>query len=310
MRFGVHVAPQHCDIQQLKKTWLMAEALGFEWVSTFDHNVAATGELDGDCFEGLTTHAALATMTSRVRVGCLYYCSAFRNPGVLAKATMTIDHLSGGRAEVGLSAGWWQNEHEAFGFDFEPPDRRLGRLAETVEILRALFTGERLDYEGEFFTLHGAYCRPRPIQGRPRIWIAASGEEGACGQAGLELAGRMGDGWNLVFPSPEGLAAKLAVVLDSAPDPERLAIGVTLGLIDGRPNVGEALVRRFGRTADVMRHGTIAGTSAAMVNRLGEYADLGVDWAVVSLRAPFELDLLERFSAEVMPEFDSGGSTG
>lgn len=302
VKFGVHVGPQQCTIDDLRQVWRMGEELGFDWLSTWDHFYASTFPPEGPCFEGLTTHTALATLTTRPRVGSLVYCSAFRHPALLANAAVTIDHLSGGRLELGIGAGWQPEEHEAYGFPFDPPAVRLRRLAETVEIVRLLFTEDVVDYDGEFFTLKGATCDPKPLQAPPRIWVGAAGEK-----VGLKLAGRLGDGWNLVFPSPEEFARRLAIVKEHAPDPDRLAVGVNIGLIDcdGDDDIDAALRRRFGASADVVRPATLVGSPDRMAEHVARYVEAGAEWIVLALRAPFELDVLERFAAEVAPRFRS-----
>jgi alkanesulfonate monooxygenase SsuD/methylene tetrahydromethanopterin reductase-like flavin-dependent oxidoreductase (luciferase family) len=299
VKFGVHVGPQQCTIDELRQVWLRSEELGFDWISTWDHFYAATFPPEGPCFEALTTHAALATLTSRPRVGSLVYCAAFRHPALLANAAVTIDHLSGGRLELGIGAGWQPEEHLAYGFPYDPPAVRLRRLAETVEIVRLLWTEESVDYAGEFFTLKDARCDPKPVQSPPRIWVGAAGEK-----VGLKLAGRLGDGWNLVFPSPEEFARKLAVVKEASPHPDRLAAGVNIGLVDCEgDDVDAALRRRFGDAADVVKPATLAGSPDQMADHVTRYVEAGAEWIVLALRAPFELEALERFATQVMPRF-------
>lgn len=302
-KFGVHVGPQQCTITELRQVWQRAEELGFDWVSTWDHLYAATFPPTGPCFEAVTTHAALATLTSRPRVGSLVYCAAFRHPAVLANAAVTIDHLSNGRLELGIGAGWQPEEHEAHGIPYDPPAVRLRRLAETVEIVRALWTQDSVDYDGEFYTLRGATCDPKPVQTPPRIWVGASGEK-----VGLKLAGRLGDGWNLVFPSPEDFARKLAIVKEASPHPDRLEVGVNIGLVDCEDDaVDEALQRRFGAAAEVVKPATLAGSPDRMADHVARYVEAGAEWIVLALRAPFELDALERFATDVMSRFRPAG---
>ena len=121
MQFGVHSGPQDCTIAQLFELWERAEALGFDWISIWDHFYASQVPPERDCFEGIACHTALALRTTRVRVGSLVYCAGYRHPAVLANAGATIDHLSGGRFELGLGAGWHQGEFDGYGLPFEPP---------------------------------------------------------------------------------------------------------------------------------------------------------------------------------------------
>ena len=299
VRFGVHVGPQMCTMGELREVWATAESTGFDWVSVWDHFYPAPSPLDGDCFEAVACHAALAALTERVRVGSLVYSAGYRHPAVLANAATTIDHLSNGRLEFGIGAGWHQWEYDAYGLAFESPAIRLRRMAEAVEVIRLLWTQETTNYEGEFFTLTEARCNPKPLQTPPRIWIGASGE-----QLGLKLAGRLGGGWNTPFVSPEDFARKHEIVLAHAPHPDRLEVGVNLTFVDAPPGgVVDALKQRFGPVGEMMVDTALAGDAATLGARVQEYVDAGAGWVILALRAPFELDALTRFATDVMPSF-------
>jgi alkanesulfonate monooxygenase SsuD/methylene tetrahydromethanopterin reductase-like flavin-dependent oxidoreductase (luciferase family) len=299
VRFGIHVGPQHCTIDELRTMWSLAERLGFDWVSTWDHFYAATVPVEGDCHEAVTTHAALAALTSHVRVGCLVYSAGYRHPAVLANAGVTIDHLSGGRLEMGIGAGWHQPEYDAYGIPFERPAVRLRRMKEAVEIVRSLWTNETTDYDGEFFTMREARCDPKPVQTPPRIWVGASGE-----QIGLKLAGRIGDAWNTPFPSPTDFARKRDIVLANAPDPSTFLCGVNVGIVAAPDDqIDTVLKRRFGIAADFVRPGTLLGSPDRIAEHVAQYVDAGADWVILALRAPFEPEALETFITEVAPRF-------
>lgn len=299
-RFGVHAGPQMCTIDELRSVWATAERLGFEWLSIWDHFYPAPSPLEGDCFESVACHGALAALTSRPRVGCLVYSAGYRHPAVLANAGATIDHLSAGRLEMGIGAGWHLWEYEAYGIEFETPGVRLRRMAEAVQIVRLLWTQETTDFDGEFWTLRQARCNPKPLQTSPRIWVGASGE-----QLALPLAGRLADGWNVAFASPEDFARKLDVVRDNAPDPDRIEVGVNVGFIplSEDADVDEALRVRFGPRAEAVRPGALVGSPSQMADRVGRYVEKGAGWVILALRAPFDLEALETFASEVIPAF-------
>lgn len=298
-KFGVHVGQQDCTIEELREAWATAEQLGYDWISVWDHFYPSTLIETDPCFEAAACHAALAVTTTRPRVGCLVYSSGFRNPALLANSAVTIDHLSGGRLELGLGAGWYANEYEAYGYPFEAPAVRLRRLREYVEVVRALWTQDVVDHDGEFYTMRSARCVPKPVQSPPRIWIGAQGE-----RMGLRLAGEVGDGWNVAFHSPAEFGRKLEIVRSHAPDPDRLAVGVNVAFVpcdDDR--IEEELVNRFGATVEFARPGTLAGSPARMVDAVGAYIEAGAEWVVLAMRAPFDLDGLATFAEEVVPAF-------
>lgn len=295
--FGIHSGPQECSIQDLYELWDLGEALGFDWISIWDHFYAAQVPPDRDCFEGIACHSALAVRTSKVRVGSLVYCTGYRHPAVLANAGATIDHLSGGRLEMGLGAGWHDGEYKAYGLPFESPATRLRRLAESVEVIKLLWTEEVSNFHGEFYDLEEARCHPKPLQSPPRIWIGATGEKLA-----LPMVGRLADAWNTPYVSPEDFARKRAIVLEHAPAPERFVTGVNLGLVFAESDVDEELRRRFGATAPYIKPGTLCGSVAEIVDRIGQYQAVGADWINLGLRAPFDLAAIERFATEVLPQ--------
>lgn len=299
VQFGVHVGPQMCTMAELKQVWATAERLHFDWISVWDHFYPAPSPLDGDCFEGIACHSALAALTTRPRVGALVYSTGYRHPAVLANAAATIDHLSDGRLELGLGAGWHKWEYDAYGIPFEPPAVRLRRMAESIQCVRLLLTEEVANFEGEFFTLTDARCNPKPVQARPRIWVGASGE-----QIGLKLAGRHGDAWNVPFVGPDDFARKRSIVLDHAPDPDSFTTGVNLLYVPCAPDQVDAeLDARFGPLAEMMRPGALVGDVGAVTDRIGQYIDGGAEWVILALRAPFDLDALERFATDIAPAF-------
>jgi alkanesulfonate monooxygenase SsuD/methylene tetrahydromethanopterin reductase-like flavin-dependent oxidoreductase (luciferase family) len=304
VKFGVHTGLQQTSTAELRSVWSHAEALGFEWLSIWDHFYPSTIPLDDPCHEAVATHAALAVSTSRTRVGSLVYSAGYRHPAVLANAMATIDHLSEGRLEFGIGAGWHQAEYAAYGILFESPAVRLRRLQEAVEVIRALWSKPEVSYDGEFFTLRSAYCSPKPVQTAPRIWIGASGEK-----IGLPLAGRLGDAWNTPFPSPEDFVRKRQIVLEHAPNPDEFTVGVNVGLLGATEDgaVDQALRARFGPGADAVRPSTVAGSPSRMAHHVAKYVDAGADWVILAMRPPFELDALERFALEVTPQFQSSG---
>jgi alkanesulfonate monooxygenase SsuD/methylene tetrahydromethanopterin reductase-like flavin-dependent oxidoreductase (luciferase family) len=309
MRFGIHAGPQDCSITDLRRLWRIADQQGFHWCSVWDHlySVSDLNDPAKPAFEGVATMAALASETRRVRVGCLVFCVCYRSVGVLAKAAVTIDHLSGGRCELGLGAGWNEAEPRAFGFPFPAIGPRLDLLEESAIVLRRLFDGERVTFAGKQVQLTDALCEPRPVQPRLRLWIGGQGEKRM-----LRIVARHADGWNVPFLAPEVFAQRNQT-LDRWCEHERRAPQaitrtVNLGLAVGRDERAvahqeENLRLMFGPMTDFVRPGILVGTPRQVTDRIGEYQRAGAEWVILALRAPFDWDGLDLFVREVMPAF-------
>ena len=200
MRFGLDVAQQRMPWDELVRRVRLAEELGFDGVWGFDHFEPMYGEGPGETFEGMTTLAALAGVTSRVRLGLLVTGVTYRHPSVLAAQAITVDHASQGRLELALGAAWFEQEHRELGIPFPPLGERFDLLEDELEIVTRLFTGETVSYEGRRISLHDARMRPRPVQQpHPPIWIGGTGPRRT-----LPLAARFADVWH-GFGSPNSL---------------------------------------------------------------------------------------------------------
>jgi F420-dependent oxidoreductase-like protein len=290
--FGVHTGLQHTTADELRSVWQRIESLGFGWISIWDHFYGATGRPDdAACLEAVSMHAALACSTSRVRCGALVYSIGFRHPAVLAKAVTAIDQLSGGRADMGIGAGWAVVEYEAYGIPFPDVPTRLDQLEEGIQCLRGLLHDDVVSFSGRHFTLNEARNEPRPLQDRLPIWIGGGGERRT-----LKIAAAHADGWNVPFVSPETFAHKNGVLDEHCErvgrDPADIRRAVNLGLAFTE----ESLLAQFGSIAEHVRPGVLSGSDDEVVDRIGQYVDAGADQVNLALRAPFDLESLERFS--------------
>jgi alkanesulfonate monooxygenase SsuD/methylene tetrahydromethanopterin reductase-like flavin-dependent oxidoreductase (luciferase family) len=309
MRFGIHAGPQDCTIDDLRRLWRIADEQGFHWCSVWDHlySVSDLSNPAKPAFEGVATMAALAGHTCTVRVGCLVFCVGYRNPGVLLKAAVTIDHLSRGRCELGLGAGWNEAEFRAFGMPFLPIKDRLDQLEETAIVLRRLLDGERVTFHGKQVHVDDAVCEPRPVQERLRLWIGGQGEKRL-----LRIVARHADGWNVPFLAPEVWAARNAVLNDwcakERRDPQAIVrtcnVGLAIGADEARVRQQEdKLQLMFGGLTEWVKPGHLVGTPAQVRDRIGEYERAGAEWLILALRAPFDWEGLELFVRNVMPAF-------
>jgi alkanesulfonate monooxygenase SsuD/methylene tetrahydromethanopterin reductase-like flavin-dependent oxidoreductase (luciferase family) len=309
MRFGIHAGPQDCSLADLRRLWRVADEQGFHWCSVWDHlySVSDLSDPAKPAFEGVASMAALAAETRRVRVGCLVFCVCYRPVGTLAKAAVTIDHVSGGRCELGIGAGWNEIESRAFGVPFPGMRERLDHLEEAATVLRRLFDGERVTFAGRHVQMTDALCLPRPVQPRLRLWIGGQGERRL-----LRIVARHADGWNAPFLAPE-IYAQRARTLDAwcereGRDPRAVTRTINLGLAVG-PDEGavrrqeENLRLMFGPMTDLVRPGILVGTPEQVIDRIREYAAAGAEWVILALRAPFDWDGLDLFVREVMPAF-------
>jgi F420-dependent oxidoreductase-like protein len=298
MRFGVHAGLQNTTTDELRALWRRTEDHGFDWISVWDHFYAADATGSPVCLEAIATHTALALSTSRVRCGSLVYSVGYRHPAVLANAMATIDQLSGGRVTLGLGAGWHQGEYDAYGIPFPSPGVRLRQLDEAIQCIRGLLTQDVTTFEGEFFRLHDARCEPKPVQSRLPLWIGGGGE-----RVTMRLAARHADGWNVPFLPPDEYARKIGVLDDHCEregrDPAAITRAVNVGLAWDEQSV-EA---QFADLARFLRPGVLMGSAQEIVDRIGAYGDAGAEWVIVAIRAPFDVDGLDRLAGEVLPAF-------
>lgn len=192
MRFGLDVAQQRMPWDEVVGRVRFAEDLGFDGAWGFDHLQPMYGTGPGEAFEGMTTLAALAGVTSRIRLGLLVTGVTYRHPSLLAAQAITVDHASHGRLELSLGAAWFDKEHLELGIPFPPTAQRFDLLEDALEIVTRLFTGEVVSYDGRVVSLHDAQLRPLPAQRpHPPIWIGGNGPRRT-----LPLVARYADVWH------------------------------------------------------------------------------------------------------------------
>ncbi len=208
-----------------------SEELGFESIWLFDHLHTTPKPTDEITFESFTSLSALAALTSRVRLGHIVICTAFRNPALTAKMISTMDSISGGRMDLGIGAGWKRDEWLAYGYGFPETKERLARLGDDLEVITRMLAGDRHEhatYEGRYSSVSGAINVPKPIQ-RPRVPIMVGGNGP---NVTWRLAARHADELNLDGKSPDEVREALPVVRSRCEeigrDPHSLAISVNI----------------------------------------------------------------------------------
>jgi probable F420-dependent oxidoreductase len=298
---------------------IRAEELGFDsvWVSDhFFYSFARYGLETGylGSLEPLTTLAAVAAATDRVRLGPLVLCAPFRHPALLAKAVATLDRLSGGRFDLALGAGWLREEFDAFGYRFGTVGERFMVLEDTIAAVRRLLEGGPVTLENPTVHFDQAAIRPRPER-LPPIWVGGKG-----GPRLLRLAARSAHGWNTVWRmSPNAYASKVEDVRracdEAGRDPTTFRLSVGLYALLGEDEAAARAAFERGRAAapgsamdgddfDSWRGDTLSGTPAEVLDRVAAFEDLGVEELIVAPWVlPFaihEPDQVELFAREVI----------
>jgi F420-dependent oxidoreductase-like protein len=310
-RFGIQIEPQfgftYAEVADLAKE---AEHVGFTalWVS--DHLFFDAQSEYRNCLETWTLITALAPITTRLRLGTLVTCNSYRLPSILAKVAASFDHLSNGRLEFGLGAGWKEMEYQAYGIPFPPISTRLAQLEEAVQIIRLLWTEERASFTGMHYRLENAVCVPKPVQQPLKIWIGGMGEKKL-----LRLVAEHADGWN-VLPGvtlPE-VQRKLEVLQRHCD-----VVGRDFARIEKSLFIEACVVERqeelSRRTADVekvlgpmgaaalrmARAAGTAGTPERVAETLRRFQELGFDYFIVMFPYKQDREMLQRFAGTVIP---------
>lgn len=311
MQLRIFTEPQqgatYADLLAVAKA---TEDLGFDAFFRSDHYLAMGAEGLPGPTDAWTTLAGLARETSRIRLGTLVTPVTFRHPGVLAIQVAQVDEMSGGRVELGLGAGWFEREHEAYGIPF--PAKRFGLLTEQLEVVTGLWgtpLGERFGYAGEHYTLTDSPALPKPVQRSP-LDASRAGVPIIVGGSGPSrtpaLAARFAAEYNQSFPAFEDIEPRLDRVrqacADAGRDPESLVLSVALVLAAGRTD--DELARRaaaIGREPAELREHGLAGSPQEIVDRLSWLADLGITRVYLQTLDLHDLDHLALVADQVAP---------
>jgi alkanesulfonate monooxygenase SsuD/methylene tetrahydromethanopterin reductase-like flavin-dependent oxidoreductase (luciferase family) len=288
LRFGVFLPQLRMTFSEIDEKVSAAEALGYDSVWFMDH-LAAPGMPETDCLEAWTLASALAVRTERIRIGHLVLCNEFRHPALLAKMAATLDHISGGRLDLGLGWGSVPDEFDAFGIGYAPARVRAGRLKETLEVLKLLFTGERVSYKGDYFSLDGAVANPRPVQDPLPIHLGGAGEK-----LTLPLVAEHATWWNCPSYGIDRLA-ELRPLAGNA----RVSAQHPVGLVRSeseRATVEQQARRRFGAWG-----GLIVGDAEEVAAALSREVALGVELFVLQFHDFGDPASLEAFARDVIP---------
>ena len=296
MRFGAAFWAQRTTWPDLRDAVLHAEAVGFDTIWVDDHLLCDEGDWTDGKLEGWALLAALAAVTTRAQLGLLVAANTFRNPGLTAKLATTVDHVSGGRAILGLGGGWFEREHDAFGIDFGSGfGERLDRLAEAVPLIRRLLDGERVTHAGRWYAMHDALCEPRPVQAHMPILIGGAGPTKT-----LPLVARYADLWN-TRGTPDQLAdhdARLRVCCaEAGRDPGSIERTVYHNVVV-RPSVAEAVevwdgYRSVHQPPSGEDRPEVVGSAEEVAASFRAYADVGFRHSIWVFRSPFDVATMD-----------------
>ena len=314
---GIDPADQWTTMKDLAVHADSGEAWESIWV--YDHFHTTPEPSDQATHEAWSLMAGLGAVTSRVRLGQMCSCMSYRNPAYLAKVAATADHISGGRIEMGIGAGWYEHEWRAYGYGFPEARDRLGMLREGVQIFQQAWTQGVSSLDGKYYQVDGAICQPLPIQkGRSGIplWIAGGGEK-----VTLKIAAQYADYTNF-FGDPETFKAKSGTLAahcetvgrDFSEITRSSNFNVFIGETEAEardkveqayarisPALGEARTREW---LDGAAAGGLVGTPEQAVERLKTMEELGMTYAITYFAdAAYDRSSIELFESQVIPEF-------
>jgi F420-dependent oxidoreductase-like protein len=285
-----------------------------------DHYSSIAAPSERDALDAWATLAGLAARTRTLRLGTLVSPATFRHPSVLAKNAVTVDHISGGRVEVGFGAGWYEHEHTEYGFTFGERRERLERFAEQIEIVHRSWTQETFSFDGSHYRLEECRALPRPLQQpHPPLIVGGSGGRGT-----VEPAVRFADEYNTVSASAEGcrqLRSKLDAACEAAGrDPATLRFSLMTRIFVGsdraeaRERVRRALERERDDT-DVDAYvrenedAAVIGDVDEVAERLRELERAGVERVMLQHLVHEDLETVELLAAQVRPELERAGAS-
>jgi F420-dependent oxidoreductase-like protein len=272
VRFGIKTRPEHITWTQMRDLWVAADDIDlFESAWSWDHFYPLTGDLDGPNLEAWTSLAALAQATRRIRVGVQVTGIIYRHPAVLANMAATVDIISGGRLELGLGAGWNRKECDAYGMPLPPLKERFDRFDEGVQVIIALLSQERADFDGQYFTLTDARSEPKPVQRpHPPITIGGRGPKRT-----LLAAARWAQQWNAITETPEQWAALKQVLVAHCStigrDPAEIECSVNVMMRDASVGPAAQLAADyFEAGADLVIMNLPHGAAPSLLDELAE----------------------------------------
>jgi F420-dependent oxidoreductase-like protein len=293
-----------------------AEQAGFDAIWLYDHfHTVPTAQLE-TTFECWTSMAALARDTSTIKLGQMVTCNSYRPPSLLAKMASGVDVMSRGRLILGIGAGWYEHEYQAYGYEYPETPERLRMLREALQVIKAMWTQDRAEFEGKYYRVRGAINEPKPVQKpHPPIWIGGAGEK-----VTLKLVAQYGDACNF-NADVATVRHKLNVLREHCEtvgrDYDSVLKTIEFYTIHGDRREIDRVVadtaRRTGADEAYIRSWhPLSGDAERIAEIIGEYAEAGIQYFIVNVPNAFEGGVISRFAEEVFPKvgFRSAPSPG
>lgn len=303
VQFGVHIGAQNATVEELRALWKWLDAAGVDWISLWDHLYEAppAGGTQPH-FEAFSMLGALAVDTSRARIGCLVFCSQYRNIGVLMKGAISVDHLSGGRFELGMGSGWHDQEAAAFGIDFPSQGGRFKVLEGQLGAITKWRSGERVTQTTAGVQLTDASMVPG-VMGKMPLWIGGLGPKQT-----LRMAGAYADGWNAAYANPSqykelnGILDDWCVKAGREPSAVERSINLSYGLSnDDIGAVKSQLEKQWGAASERIISGSLLGRPEDAMEQIAPFIDAGAQMVNIAIRPPWNQELLAEYIENVLP---------
>jgi len=301
VRLGALCWNQYTDWPNLLEAGRRVDRLGYDSLWTWDHVYPIVGSHEGPMFEGWLTITAWAQATQRVRIGLMVVANTFRNPALTAKMATTLDHISGGRAILGVGAAWFETEHEAFGLEFgSGAPERLRWLGEALPIMRGMLHGERPSAAGPRYSAKDVLTLPPPIQERLPLFVGGGGEK-----VTLKLVARYADA-NNVGGGFEGVKRKEETLVRHCEtvgrDPAEIERTTNIGAIvirDSRDEAERVQEELFRRNGNAERWDSPVGTPEDVAEQLAPYLGIGYRHLIAGFPSPYDEETMTRYATEV-----------
>ena len=306
VEFGVMLRQQKIDFSEIKDAAQLCDKLGYDSVWFYDH-VLGQGIIGIDILEPWTLMSALSTVTENIKLGTMVLCNGFRHPPLLAKMAATLDYISGGRLELALGAGWFEQEFTTYGYDYPDTETRIEQLAESAKIIKSMWSEDESTFNGKHFHIEGAICNPKPVQ-KPflPLTIGGSGEKHL-----LRVVAEIADVWNCPASSAMEYDTKYEALKNHCNNAGRNIEDITVSqqtvcvLVNNESELEEKLEKgqsRYGFFGNIGELG-IVGTPDQCIEKINADIEKGISKYTIFFSDVMKKETLELFANEVIPEF-------